>query len=139
MEDHSCAVNAEPMACSEPPIGDREEAFKDLLLNVSQKMSKDNANQISFYAECNLPGTPSALEVLLELRRVGAFSPRSCAHLEILLRKINRCDLADIVVEHMGKYPDPLHGKRECTGGQLFYLSILISNNCRTCISAREK
>ena len=105
-------VHSEPMACSEPPTGDREGAFKDLLIEISQKMDKDNANQLSFRAECNLPGTPSAIEVLKELRKQGVFSPRSCANIEALLRKISRWDLADLVGEYMEKYPDPPPGKR---------------------------
>ena len=120
-DDYSLAspVHREPMACSEPPIGDRDDAFKDLLIEISQKMDNDNVNQLAFRVGCNLPGTTPALEVLKELRKQGIISLRSCANLKALLRKISRCDLADLVVEYMEKYPDPPAGKR--IGDILFY------------------
>ena len=103
-------VHNEPMACSEPPTGGREDAFKDLLIDISQKMDKDNVNQLAFRAGCNLPDTTSAIEVLKELRKKGVISPRSCVQLEELLRKIGRCDLGELVQEYNDDYPP---GKRE--------------------------
>ena len=106
----------EPMACSEPPALRREDAFTDLLLTLSHKMSPDNAKELSFAAECSLPGTPTTLDVLQDLRKRGVFSPQSCDHLEGLLRRIHRCDLADLVGRYMKDYPPdppPATGKRE--------------------------
>ena len=113
--DHS-PTPPEPMACSEPPPVHRDDVFKELLLKLSHKMSQDNAHELSFMAESGLPGTTTPLEVLIELQKQGVFSPRLCANLEGHLRKINRCDLADIVRQYMDAYPvtEPSpSGKRE--------------------------
>lgn len=114
--DTSPTVSLEPMACSEPPVH-REAAFTDLLLNLSHKMSSENVQELSFVTECGLTGTLTALEVLKELRNQGVFSARSCANLDVYLRRIQRCDLADLVGQYMEVYPpntaDPPQGKRE--------------------------
>ena len=106
-------VHSEAMASSEPPIVNREEAFKDLLIDISQKMDRENVNRLAFRAGCNLPDTTSPLEVLKELRRQGVVSPRSCTTLKTLLRKIGRYDLGDLVQEYMDDFPDPPSGKSE--------------------------
>lgn len=102
--DHS-PTPPEPMACSEPPPVHRDDAFKELLLKLSQKMSQENARELSFMAESGLPGTTTPLDVLIELQKQGVFSPRSCDYLEGHLRKISRWDLADVVRQYMDSYP----------------------------------
>ena len=110
----SVTALSEPMACSEPPAVRREDAFTDLLLTLSHKMSQDNAKELSFAGECSLPETPAALDVLQDLRKGGVFSPQSCDNLAGLLRRIHRCDLADLVAQYMKDYPPdpPPSGKR---------------------------
>ena len=108
----------EPMACSEPSVAQRDDAFKALLLTLSHNLNQNNPSELAFAAGCNLSGSSlQPLDVLRQLRRQGVFSPTSCAKLEEHLRKIYRCDLADMVREYMDDHPDldpdPPSGKRE--------------------------
>ena len=98
----------QPTACSEPHSPQRDDAFKDLLLHISQDMSSDDAAALAFTATNGTTsgGSPSALEVLRLLVRRGEFSARSCGKLDGDLRRINRCDLAEHVREYMEKYPE---------------------------------
>jgi hypothetical protein len=114
----SSPVHGEPMACSEPPAvhkdDARDDAFKGLLLTLSHKMSQDNTGALAFTAECNLSAGPlTALDVLQAMMRKGVFSARSCGGLEEHLRRIERCDLAELVHSFREKYPELPPRKRE--------------------------
>ena len=109
---HHPRLDQTPMACSEPPPVRREDAFRDMLLTVAQKMTEENASELAFAASCNLSGKLSALNVLEKLLREGVFSPYSCNNLEALLRRINRCDIADIVKSYC-QLPDPPTTRRK--------------------------
>ena len=104
IEPSSTSLHSHPVVCSEPPPVDRDEAFKDLLMNIARKMDRDNCSQLAYAAECNSATT--ALDVLRELENKGTFCARSCGRLEELLRRIERCDLAETVVRHRDSYPD---------------------------------
>ena len=108
-------IHREPTACSEPPVVQRDAAFKDLLLNVSQNLRQEDAAALAFAADCTVPAgaTPPALEVLQALMRQGDFSARSCGRLDDHLRRINRCDLAALVETYIERYPEPPPARRE--------------------------
>ena len=101
-------IYSEPLACSETPVAAREDAFKDLLLDISQKMSKDNVTALAYIADPAAPAGSSfsALELLQLLERQGTFSDRSCGKLEEHLRRIGRYDLAQSVQDYTERYPE---------------------------------
>ena len=109
-------LHRQPTACSEPPALTREDAFKDLLLHVSQNMSAEDTTALAFTASNGTTNGnhSSALEVLQLLVRQGEFSARAAGKLYGDLRRINRCDLADAVRSYIEKYP----GEQLLTGGQ---------------------
>ena len=93
-----------PVVCSEPSLG-REEAFRDLLLTTSQRLSEHDTEQLAFLTEpSGAKGSP--LQLLTTLRNRGQFCPLTGSRLEYLLRKINRHDLADQVGEYVERFPD---------------------------------
>ena len=114
LEPSPTALHGHPVVCSEPPPINRDEPFKQLLLTLARKMDRNNSSELAYAAGCNLPETaPPALEVLRELEKQGSFSARCCSNLENLLRRIDRCDLAELVVKHMESFPDLPQAKSE--------------------------
>ena len=72
-------------------------------------MDQENVQDLAVMANPPLrsrSGThrPTAIEVLRRLWERGDFSPNSCASLDILLRSIARCDLAELVRQYMHTY-----------------------------------
>ena len=84
----------------------RKKAFRDLLLNISHKMSEENVASLQFTGELERSSglKPSAIEVLQMLRESGKFSPNSCTDLHSMLTEINRYDLAELVLQYMDSY-----------------------------------
>ena len=87
----------------------RDDAFNDLLVELSHKMSEVNVQELSVVGGLRLNSgyrapPPTALDVLLGLRNQGEFSPHCCARLSGHLRRIYRCDLADLVRDYMHVY-----------------------------------
>ena len=74
-----------------------EDAFRDLLLEISQKMNSNNPSELAFAAKCSECSGRSALDVLEELMRLGEFSATAPGNLANLLLRIKRKDLADLV------------------------------------------
>ena len=87
----------------------RDDAFNDLLVELSKNMSEENVQELSLVgglrlnSGCKAP-PPTAQDVLQRLRNLGQFSPHSCARLSGHLRKIYRNDLADLVRDYMHEY-----------------------------------
>ena len=92
------------MASDEAPT--REEALKDLIVTISQKMSSENVSELKFLVEFRPSDTRIAIDLLSEMREVGIYSHYSCAPLERLLRKIKRLDLSELVKDYLSRYPD---------------------------------
>ena len=84
----------------------REKAFKELLVVLSQNMRKENISELKLLADLGSLVRPSAIDLLVEMRDRGIISPHCCAPLDEFFHQINRCDLSKIVKEHMNKYPD---------------------------------
>ena len=117
-------VHGHPTACSEPPPAHRDDAFKDLLLHISQEMSHEDTSALAFTANRGTTiasGNLSALDVLQMLVRRGEFSARTCDKLGEDLRRIKRCDLAELVREYVEKYPElPSEQRKSCHYKTLF-------------------
>ena len=101
----------------------RDQPFRDLLLSVSKQLSEsDNVEGLRYLADLGHSPSCSALELLKAMRNKGMFSPHFCSPLAELLRKIERHDLADEVMnKYVAVFPD--QGKSEIF--HLFYNRIL--------------
>ena len=85
----------------------RIQAFKVLLLKVSDKLEKKDMDKLGFYTEMpNLESNYTSLQLLKDLWKNGKFSPLTCSRLEELLKEIGRHDLAAEVGRHLEQYPD---------------------------------
>ena len=119
-------VHGQPTACSEPPPAHRDDAFKDLLLQISQEMSHEDTSALAFTASCgSTGGNLSALGVLQALVRRGEFSARTCDKLGEDLRRIKRCDLAELVRGYVEKYPElPSEQRKSCQNPLHLYCTL---------------
>ena len=81
-----------------------DEAFRSLLLKLSQNLRQENVQELAMMGGRARSGTLSALDVLLLLWEKGEFSPRSCAGLDKLLRDIARHDLLYLAEQYMDTY-----------------------------------
>ena len=85
----------------------RKQAFKVLLLKVSDKLEKKDMEKVGFCMEMpNLESSYTSLQLLEHLWRKGKFSPLTCSRLEDLLKEIGRHDLAAEVGRYLERYPD---------------------------------
>lgn len=97
--------------CNEPtppvPRGSREEAFKDLLMELSHSMYQEDVGRLQYCAGLlTTDGSkPTAIDVLRKLTERGKLSPYSCANLHKWLNDIQREDLARNVQQYMNEYP----------------------------------
>ena len=104
---------------AEDSCATRDQPFRDLLLSVSKQLSEsDNVEGLRYLADLGHSPCCSALELLKAMRNKGMFSPHFCSPLAELLRKIERHDLADEVMnKYVAVFPD--QGKSEIF--HLFY------------------
>ena len=81
-------------------IGSRQDAFLDLLKDVGQQLSPENITTIEYLV--SVPPQrkgQSGLMLLDALRKSGKFSPWKTQPLREILRRADRCDLADDTVK----------------------------------------
>ena len=84
----------------------RDDAFKDLLMKLSHNMSDENVQDLLMVGDLQWPvgpaaQLPKAINVLQALWQQGKFSPASCENMDGILRRISRCDLAELVHRYM--------------------------------------
>lgn len=83
----------------------RDQPFRDLLLSVSKQLSESDVEELRYLGDHQY--SCKALELLKALRNKGMFSPNRCSRLAELLRKIDRHDLADEVMnKYVAVFPD---------------------------------
>ena len=82
-------------------IESRQAAFQDLLRDVGQQLSQSDISTIEFYESVppQQKAEKNGLMLLDTLRRSGKFSPWRTQPLQIILRRVKRCDLADVTVK----------------------------------------